>query len=117
MSKAFSSRDGTAAFSASLPAVSDMRARESAHRLPFRRVGSTPFPFPRKGASTAGPLRMQPTNKKILLIEDEPRMRRNIQGMLELEGFQALAAGDGIEGLAVAKRELPDLILCDIMMP
>ena len=60
---------------------------------------------------------MQPTNKKILLIEDEPRMRRNIQGMLELEGFVALAAADGIEGLAVAKRELPDLILCDVMMP
>lgn len=55
--------------------------------------------------------------KKILVIEDEPQMRKNLQRMLQLEGFEALAAVDGTEGVAIAKRELPDLILCDITMP
>jgi DNA-binding NarL/FixJ family response regulator len=55
--------------------------------------------------------------KTILVIEDEPKMRRNLAQMLELEGFRALAAADGKEGINVALRELPDLILCDITMP
>ncbi len=55
--------------------------------------------------------------KKILVIEDEPQMRKNLQRMLQLEGFEALAAADGTEGVAIAKKELPDLILCDITMP
>ena len=55
--------------------------------------------------------------KKILVIEDEPQMRKNLQRMLQLEGFDALAATDGAEGVAIAKKELPDLILCDITMP
>ena len=55
--------------------------------------------------------------KKILVIEDEPQMRKNLQRMLQLEGFEARAAADGTEGVAIAKKELPDLILCDITMP
>jgi DNA-binding response OmpR family regulator len=55
--------------------------------------------------------------KTILVIEDEPKMRRNLTQMLGLEGFRALAAADGTEGVTVAMRELPDLILCDITMP
>ena len=55
--------------------------------------------------------------KKILVIEDEPQMRKNLHRMLQLEGFEALSANDGAEGVAIAKRELPDLILCDITMP
>jgi DNA-binding NarL/FixJ family response regulator len=55
--------------------------------------------------------------KKILIIEDEPQMRRNVQRMLQMEGFNAVAAADGNEGVALAQKELPDLILCDITMP
>lgn len=55
--------------------------------------------------------------KKILLIEDEPVMRRNLLRMLEMEGFEAIGAADGEEGLAAALRDRPDLILCDISMP
>jgi DNA-binding NarL/FixJ family response regulator len=54
---------------------------------------------------------------KILIIEDEPDLRTNLREVLELEGFQALVAAGGAEGLALAKRELPDLILCDLLMP
>lgn len=55
--------------------------------------------------------------KTILIIEDEPLMRRNVVRMLELDGFSPLAAADGAEGVKMALRELPDLILCDVTMP
>jgi DNA-binding NarL/FixJ family response regulator len=55
--------------------------------------------------------------KKILVIEDEPEMRRNLVTILRLEKFQVLSAENGRVGLELAGRELPDLILCDVMMP
>jgi DNA-binding NarL/FixJ family response regulator len=55
--------------------------------------------------------------KKILVIEDEPEMRRNLATILRLENFQPLAAENGRIGVELAKRELPDVILCDVMMP
>lgn len=55
--------------------------------------------------------------KKILVIEDEPEMRRNLTTILRLEKFQPFAAENGRVGVELAKRELPDLILCDVMMP
>lgn len=55
--------------------------------------------------------------KKILIIEDEPATRENLCEILELEAYQPLSAADGREGVAVALREQPDLILCDVTMP
>jgi DNA-binding NarL/FixJ family response regulator len=55
--------------------------------------------------------------KKILVIEDEPEMRRNITTILRLEKYQPLVAENGRAGVERAKREKPDLILCDVMMP
>jgi len=55
--------------------------------------------------------------KKILVIEDEPEMRRNLTTVLRLEGFQPLAAENGRAGLEIARNEKPELILCDVMMP
>lgn len=55
--------------------------------------------------------------KKILVIEDEPEMRRNLLMILKLEKFQPLGAENGRVGLEMVKREKPDLILCDVMMP
>jgi DNA-binding NarL/FixJ family response regulator len=54
---------------------------------------------------------------KILIIEDEPAMRANMADVLELEGFQPFTAANGREGVALAQRERPALILCDILMP
>lgn len=54
---------------------------------------------------------------KILVIEDEPDMRRNLATILRLEQFQTLAAENGRVGVDLARREKPDLILCDVMMP
>jgi len=55
--------------------------------------------------------------KKILIIEDEPEMRRNLTTILRLEKFQPIAAADGRIGIELARKEAPDLILCDVMMP
>src|SRR5262245_4951727 len=55
--------------------------------------------------------------KKILLIEDQAAMRRNLSIMLKMEGFDVLAAENGRAGLELVRREKPDLILCDVMMP
>ncbi len=55
--------------------------------------------------------------KKVLLIEDDATLRENIAELLELENFKVLTATNGLEGLDRAKRELPNVIVCDIMMP
>jgi DNA-binding NarL/FixJ family response regulator len=55
--------------------------------------------------------------KKILVIEDEPEMRRNISVLLRYAEFEPIAAENGRKGLELARRENPDLILCDVMMP
>ena len=56
-------------------------------------------------------------NKKILVIEDEPEMRRNLLTILKMEKFTALGAENGRVGVDVVRKEMPDLILCDVMMP
>jgi DNA-binding NarL/FixJ family response regulator len=55
--------------------------------------------------------------KTILIIEDEPEMRRNLATILRLEDFHALTAENGVVGIEIAKSKSPDLILCDVMMP
>jgi len=55
--------------------------------------------------------------KKILVIEDEPATLENLVLMLEMEGFKPLSAPNGKRGVAIAKREIPDVILCDVSMP
>ncbi|HNY13688.1 MAG TPA: response regulator, partial [Candidatus Wallbacteria bacterium] len=55
--------------------------------------------------------------KKILVIEDEIDIRDILNKILSFEGFNVVEADDGISGLNTARRELPDLIICDVMMP
>lgn len=55
--------------------------------------------------------------KRILVIEDEPEMRRNITALLRYKAYEPIAAENGRLGVEVARREKPDLILCDVMMP
>ena len=56
-------------------------------------------------------------NRRILIIEDEPEMRRNLATILRLEKYQPLTAEHGRAGVELALKEPPDLILCDVMMP
>lgn len=55
--------------------------------------------------------------KKILIVDDEKDIVETIQFNLEVEGFDCLVAYDGEDALLKAKRENPDLILLDIMLP
>lgn len=55
--------------------------------------------------------------KKILVIEDEEFVRENIVELLDAEGFEVFDADNGFNGIDVARMKLPDLILCDVMMP
>ena len=55
--------------------------------------------------------------KTILLIEDSKDMRENIAEILELSKFKVFTAENGREGVELAQKIKPDLIICDIMMP
>jgi len=54
---------------------------------------------------------------KILIVDDEPHIRRILQFLLEQAGYQVLEAGDGQQALALLASERPDLVLLDVMMP
>ena len=54
---------------------------------------------------------------KILIIDDEARIVRGIKRYFEQAGFEVLAAYDGPNGLALARRAQPDLIVLDLMLP
>lgn len=56
-------------------------------------------------------------NKKILIVEDEAPLRNAVADILSFEGFTVFQAKNGQEGLDLALKEHPDLILLDLMMP
>lgn len=55
--------------------------------------------------------------KKVLFIEDDTVVRENTAELLELAEYNVLTAANGKAGFELAKQELPDIIICDIMMP
>ena len=55
--------------------------------------------------------------KKILIVDDEPDLVTYISAVLEENGYASIGAKDGVEGLELARKEKPDLILLDLMMP
>lgn len=55
--------------------------------------------------------------KRILVVDDEPRMIGFIRMNLELENFQVIEAHNGLEALEMIRTQIPDLVLLDIMMP
>jgi DNA-binding NarL/FixJ family response regulator len=60
---------------------------------------------------------MNSTIKKVLIIEDHPQMRRNIAMILQRENFVVEIAENGRAGVEKARAGIPDIVLCDIMMP
>ena len=55
--------------------------------------------------------------KKILIVEDEPNISKLVKFIIEKHGFEVLQAFVGIEGIELAKKEKPHLIVLDVMMP
>ena len=55
--------------------------------------------------------------KKILIIEDDLDIQEMMQFFLEDQGYQVITASDGVEGASVYRKEFPDLVLLDILLP
>lgn len=55
--------------------------------------------------------------KKILVVEDEGMIQQVLAMRLKVNHFQVLLAGDGEEGLAMIRKEKPDLVVLDLMLP
>src|SRR4030042_6055579 len=54
---------------------------------------------------------------KILIVENNEKNRTLVKDVLEYHGYEVIEAGDGLEGIKMAKEHKPDLILMDIQMP
>jgi two-component system, OmpR family, response regulator len=54
---------------------------------------------------------------KILIVEDDPNLRETLKYNLRKEGYDVATAGDGEQAIEVARREKPDLLILDIMLP
>ena len=54
---------------------------------------------------------------KILVIDDDKAIMELIKINLELQGYEVIQGFNGIEGFALAKQEVPELIVLDVMMP
>jgi len=57
------------------------------------------------------------TIKKILVVDDSPTERHVMKTLLVSNGYEVITAESGEEGIAKAKKELPDLVLMDVVMP
>ena len=60
---------------------------------------------------------MDNSAKKIIVIDDEPDMVFLLQSRLEAAGYRVSAASDGAQGLDRIRKEVPDLVILDVMMP
>lgn len=60
---------------------------------------------------------MTEANKRVVCIEDEPEMIDLVRLILGRKGFDVIGANGGVEGLETVRRERPDLVLLDLMMP
>lgn len=56
-------------------------------------------------------------HQKILIVEDNDRNRELVKDILVLHGYEVLEAKDGVEGVAMAGKHGPDLVIMDIQMP
>lgn len=57
------------------------------------------------------------SKKKILVVDDEPHILMLLQDNLEMQGFEVLAASDGLEALEMVAKDPPDIIILDVAMP
>lgn len=55
--------------------------------------------------------------KKILIVDDEPNILMSLDFLMRKEGYEVFIARDGAEALEILSREIPDIIVLDIMMP
>jgi DNA-binding NarL/FixJ family response regulator len=58
-----------------------------------------------------------PDQKKLLLVDDDPNLVLLVKDYLELRGYEVITAGHGRDALRLLEKTLPNLIICDVMMP
>ena len=63
------------------------------------------------------PEQESPIRKRILLVDDDQEIIESMRIALQAKGYEILLARDGNQGLAMAEREAPDLVILDMMMP
>ncbi len=61
--------------------------------------------------------RMDSVDATVLVVDDDPVIVDLLRVNFEMEGYKVISAGDGEEGLALARQEHPDVIVLDVMMP
>jgi two-component system alkaline phosphatase synthesis response regulator PhoP len=69
------------------------------------------------GWTTPAPGEKTITKTRILIVEDEPAMVAGLRDNFEYEDYEVISAEDGVEGLARALKDAPDLVVLDVMMP
>ena len=65
----------------------------------------------------SGPGGAEPSGPRVLVVDDDERLRQYVRMSLEFEGYAVRDAGSAEEGLEALEEEAPDLILLDVMMP
>ena len=60
---------------------------------------------------------MKTTKSKVLVVDDETSIRRILEIRLSMVGYEVVTAGDGIEALDIFHKEVPDLVVLDVMLP
>ena len=93
-----------------MPQTRDAHHGPAGHGPFGQAVTRCPLYFTRGG-------RQFPGVEKILVIDDDAKMRRQMAALLAAEGYEAVEARHGREGVELARREKPALVLCDITMP
>ena len=88
-------------------------AEQGPHGRPSRKYQLAGTAVPRAAFSQAA----APTGPRVLVVDDDPDMTRLITGALSSSGVSSLAAYDAMQGMVVATRELPSVIIIDLHMP
>jgi len=98
---------------------SNALTREFVALGPFRRSnsGAPGCRIPAGFFTSIGGLSTITRVKRILVIDDEAKLRKQFAALLSLEGFTVIEARNGREGVELARKEKPDLVVCDITMP
>ena len=68
-------------------------------------------------AKAADPAASKAAGRRILLVDDDPEIVESMKTVLESRGHTILVARDGNQGLAMAEKDAPDLVVLDMMMP
>jgi DNA-binding response OmpR family regulator len=80
-------------------------------------VGKSTDATPADVATAAAASSEKPAGKRVLLVDDDTEIVESMRTVLESRGYEILIARDGNQGLMMAEKDEPDLVVLDMMMP